>query len=57
MYNPPHITTLSSRLLPAPPKGWKYANLVNPNSTSGDPEHYPVMLFGPYTYTGMLVYI
>ena len=54
MYTPPRIITLDSNLLPTPPEGWKYTNLIEPSGTTPDLKHYPVLLFGPYTYTGML---
>ncbi|KAI1786045.1 hypothetical protein LXA43DRAFT_928023, partial [Ganoderma leucocontextum] len=51
MYAPPRITTLDSSLLPSPPTGWKFANLIDQAGASADLAHYPVLLFGPYTYT------
>lgn len=52
-YAPPHITTLDSSLLPDPPEGWKYSNLTDPENLDDDPAHYPVLLFGSYTYTAL----
>ncbi|KAM5536126.1 hypothetical protein V8D89_010225 [Ganoderma adspersum] len=46
MYCPPRITTVKRVRLPAPPKGWMYT----PVGTLGD---YPVLFFGPYTYTAL----
>ncbi|TBU39879.1 hypothetical protein BD309DRAFT_982802 [Dichomitus squalens] len=53
MYTHPRITALDSRRLPTPPEGWKYTNLIDPSGTTPDPTHYPVLLFGPYTYTAL----
>jgi hypothetical protein len=51
MYADPRITTIDSSLLPTPPEGWRYVALKDPDTL--DPEScYPVLLFGPYTYTG-----
>lgn len=52
MYAHPHITTLDKSLLPAAPAGYKFDNLVDPDGVAGDLKHYPVLLFGAYTYTG-----
>lgn len=57
MYTHPRITTLDSNRLPTPPEGWKYFNLVDPDGLESDLAHYPVLLFGPHTYTGMLTHI
>lgn len=52
MYSNPRITTLDASLLPAPPADYSFVNLVSPNSLKGNLNQYPVLLFGPYTYTG-----
>lgn len=52
MYAPPRITTLDASRLPNAPNGWKYANIAGPDTLDGDETHYPVVLFGSYTYTG-----
>ncbi|KAI1784873.1 hypothetical protein LXA43DRAFT_1119949 [Ganoderma leucocontextum] len=54
MYTAPRITTLDTSLLPAPPDGWKFTNLISdPTGTTSDLTHYPMLLFGPYTYTAL----
>ena len=57
MYTHPRIITLEEHRLPSAPEGWKYSNLVDPDDLTPDKEHYPVLLFGPYTYTGRLTHI
>ena len=52
MYAPPRITTLDATLLPPAPDGWHYVHITSPDVLDSDLEHYPVVLFGPYTYTG-----
>ena len=54
MYAIPHTTTIDMSLLPTPPDGWKFANLVDPYKTDANFSRYPILLFGPYTYTGVL---
>ncbi|KAI1784865.1 hypothetical protein LXA43DRAFT_175500 [Ganoderma leucocontextum] len=53
MYTVPRITTLDASLLPTTtaPDGWKFDNITDPDGTTPDFAHYPVLLFGPYTYT------
>ncbi|KAI1786067.1 hypothetical protein LXA43DRAFT_1065370 [Ganoderma leucocontextum] len=53
VYTAPRITTLDYSLLPSPPDGWKFTNLIisDPTGNTSDLAHYPVLLFGPYTYT------
>ncbi|PIL23619.1 hypothetical protein GSI_14932 [Ganoderma sinense ZZ0214-1] len=53
MYAHPRIITLDSTLFPPAPEGWKYTNLIYPSATGPDLAHYPVFLFGPYTYTAL----
>ncbi len=57
MYTAPRITTLDASLLPTPPDGWKFDNITDPDNGSSDLVHYPVLLFGPYTYTGMSLHV
>lgn len=57
MYTAPRITTPDASLLPTPPDGWKFTNITDPDGTTPDRAHYPVLLFGPYTYTGMLSHV
>ena len=57
MYVAPRITTLDAGLLPSPPSGWKFGNITEIDGIVTDLAHYPVLLFGPYTYTGMFPYI
>lgn len=57
MYAAPRIITLDAALLPDPPSGWKFSNITEPEGDAPDLTHYPVLLFGPYTYTGMLAHI
>lgn len=52
-YARPRITTLDASRLPTPPGGWKFANLVNPSKPDSNLSHYPVLLFGSYTYTAL----
>ncbi|TFK59670.1 hypothetical protein BDN72DRAFT_944069 [Pluteus cervinus] len=48
----PTITTINTSLLPPPPKGFEYSNLLNPlDPRSGDLTQYPILTIYPnYTY-------
>ncbi|KAM5536136.1 hypothetical protein V8D89_010235 [Ganoderma adspersum] len=50
-YTAPRITTLDSAVLPEAPSGWKFDNITSVDGTTPDLANYPVLLFGPYTYT------
>lgn len=48
----PLVTTADVSKLPRAPTGFDYVNLTDPDQPGGDDQHYPVLLYGSYTYTG-----
>ncbi|PIL23611.1 hypothetical protein GSI_14924 [Ganoderma sinense ZZ0214-1] len=52
-YTAPRISTRDSTLLPEAPSGWMFANITTVDGNTADLANYPVLLFGPYTYTAL----
>ncbi|TFK35161.1 hypothetical protein BDQ12DRAFT_737731 [Crucibulum laeve] len=47
---PPAVTVADSALQPNPPNGLKYVNLTDPDKLDFNPDAYPVLKYGGYTY-------